>query len=139
MKHKLPFGGKLYDGMSEEEARLAKSENRSLLRFITAFLLSCVYGLIALFAVFRLRETLPPLLYALRPGSDGNDTARLYTAVVIIAAGLAWIISFLLLWRRLSRTDTAPSKKLRALAFFCGGAGLVLALCEVFKRLITAV
>ena len=128
-----------YKDMSEEEALLAKSENRSLLRFIASFLFSCVYGLLALFAVFRLRETLPPLLYSLNPGHEGNDTARLYTAVVIIAAGLAWVISFVLLWRKLSLTDKPSSRKLLSLALFCAGAGLVLMLCEVFKRLITAV
>ena len=124
-----------YRDMSEEEARLARKENRALGRFAAAFLASCVYGGIAFFAVWRLRDVLPPLLYRWFPGTEGGDMARMYVAAVIIAAGLAWLITFLLLWRRLNRDDLALARKARALVFFCLGAGLALVGCVLLERL----
>ena len=126
---------RLYDDMNEEAARLARRENRALGRFFAAFAGACVYGGVAFFAVWRVRDALPPLLYSLFPGVDGGDMARVYMAAVIIAAGLLWMVTFFLLWRQLNRDDLPLSRKARVLALFCLGAGLVYALCALLERL----
>ena len=124
-----------YREMSEEEARLTRRENRALGRFIAAFFASCAYGGLAFFAVWRLRDALPPLLYRCFPGAEGGDMARVYIAATIIAAGLAWLITFLLLCRQLNRDDLSLPRKARTLILFCLGAGLALLGCGLLERL----
>ena len=53
--------------MSEEDKRLARSED-SFGRFLLAFAIAAVYGVVAFFTVWKLHETVPALLLHLLPG-----------------------------------------------------------------------
>ena len=125
---------KTYDGMNEEQARLARRENRALGRFAAAFLASCAYGAAAFFAVWKARDVIPALLYLAFPGAEGGDMARLYTAAVIIACGLIWFVTFFLLWHSLGKDGAPIPRKARTLALYCAGAGLAWLICALLEH-----
>ena len=126
---------RLYDGMTPEQRALAQRENRGLLRFLAAFLLTCLYGVAAFFAVWALKDALPVLLLRLFPPVGDGDPARLYVAVSILVGGLSLLVTFFLLWFRLNRAEAGWARKFRLLALYCLGAGAVIALCRVLERL----
>ena len=64
-----------------------------------------------------------------------GENARYEARAVIIAAGLAWLITFLLLCRQLNRDDLSLPRKARTLILFCLGAGLALLGCGLLERL----
>ena len=82
--------------MSEEDKRLARSED-SFGRFLLAFAIAAVYGVVAFFTVWKLHETVPALLLHLLPGVRDGNPVRLYKALVILVAGLGWFVSLLFL------------------------------------------
>lgn len=124
-----------YDGMSEEERKLARSDNRSLGRFAAAFIASCAYGALAFVAVWRIKDALPAFLYSGFSGSEGGNMSRFYIAGTTVAAGLIWLVSFLILWLALARPNVSPGKKVRVYALFCAGACIALLLCRLLTYL----
>ena len=124
---------RIYADMTPEQRALAQRENRGLLRFIGSFLLSCVYGAIAFFAVWAWKEALPVLLLRLFPGEADGDPARLYIAIAAVSGGLILLITFFLLWFRLNREELSQPQRLRILGLFCLGAAAALGLCRLLE------
>ena len=110
--------------MSEEDKRLARSED-SFGRFLLAFAVAAVYGIVAFFTVWKLHETVPALLLYLLPGVRDGNPVRLYKALVILVAGLGWFVSLLFLLFRCNRPNLSLKKRLCSLFIWCAAAILI--------------
>lgn len=124
------------DYMTEEDRLRAKKENQDLGRFVFGLALACVYGVLAFFFVWRMHDVLPSLLNMYFPGKDQNDPFRMYRFITIFAGGLAWFITFSVLWLKLSRLCISIRRRLVMLACWCGGCGVLFLLLEFAYRVL---
>lgn len=120
--------------MSKEDRKLAAKEDQSLGRMIFALLMTCAFGVITFFLVWRMHATMPSILIDFLPGKSHANPYRLYELLVITFGGFAWFITFALLWFRLSKAETNFRRKLITLGCWCGVAAVLFAIVEVVYR-----
>lgn len=122
--------------MTEEDRAMAKRENGSLSRFLLGFALACVYGVIGFFAVWEARDALRFLLITLLPGVRSGQPSQLYDYLSILVCGVAWLVTFLLLWFAMCKEKTSLRHKLIVLAIFCLSAAALYALSRIGVNLL---
>lgn len=109
--------------LSEDEQRFKRLENGSLASFFRAFFLSSLYGALAFFALWALKDGVPLLLLALLPRVPASNPSQLITYATVAVFGIAWFVSYIALWLILERTQGAKSI-FKKLGVWCGAAAL---------------
>ena len=122
--------------MTKEDIELAKLEDQSLTRFILGLILTIPYGAIAFFDVWKMRDALPLVLIQLFPGVDSGNPTRLYTYISILVGGLAWFITFALLWFVLAQPGLSIKKRLVKLAIWCTAAAALYLVLQLMTTLV---